>query len=184
MSSESSKQGHMKRINPTIWTKSEFYSVFLSFIVRILFSDIRSGSSFRACFPSADVGVSSWSPLSSVDLFSAVYCSNWYGCKPYCLLPYFGSFFYLLQSRCFRKISAGDRLRSQMIHKWRNKPGNPKSNRKLHLLITGENLNISWPILRELGRVQSSGLKFGIIRGSSSILFNNYLKKKKKSHAS
>ena len=36
---------------------------------------------------------------------------------------------------------------------------------------TGKNLNISWPILRELARVQSSGLKFGIIRGSSSILF-------------
>ena len=69
----------------------------------------------------------------------------------------------------------------QLIHKWRNKPGNPKLNRKLH-----ENFNISWPILRELGRVQSSGLKFGIIRGSSSILFNNNkrLKNKiKKSHA-
>ena len=33
----------------------------------------------------------------------------------------------------------------------------------------------------ELWRVQSSGLKFGIIRGSSSILFKK--KKKKKSHA-
>ena len=46
------------------------------------------------------------------------------------------------------------------------------------LLITGENFNISWPILRELGRVQSSGLKIGITRGNSSIPFN--LKKKKK----
>ena len=56
MSSEASKQGHMKRINTTISTKSEFYSIFLSFIVRILLSDIRSGSSFRARFQSADVG--------------------------------------------------------------------------------------------------------------------------------
>ena len=56
MSSASLKQGPTKRINQTIWTKSEFYSIFLSFIVRILHSDIRSGSSFRAPFPSADVG--------------------------------------------------------------------------------------------------------------------------------
>ena len=56
MPSESSKQGHTKRINPTIWTKSEFYSILLSFIVRLRLSDIRSGSSFRARFPSADVG--------------------------------------------------------------------------------------------------------------------------------
>ena len=58
LSSESSKQGHTKRINPTISRKSEFYSIFLSFIVRILHSNIRSGSSFwvnRARFPSADV---------------------------------------------------------------------------------------------------------------------------------
>ena len=41
------------------------------------------------------------------------------------------------------------------------------------LLITGENFNISWLILREQGRVQSSGLKFGIIIGSSSILIKN-----------
>ena len=39
-------------------------------------------------------------------------------------------------------------------------------------LITGENVNISWLILGELGRVQSSGLKFGNIRGSSSIMLN------------
>ena len=41
-----------------------------------------------------------------------------------------------------------------------------------------ENVNISWQILGELGRVQSSDLKFGNIRGSSSVLFNNLKKKK------
>ena len=40
------------------------------------------------------------------------------------------------------------------------------------LLIRGEHFNISWPILRELGRVHRSGLKFGIITGCSSVLFN------------
>ena len=85
--------------------------------------------------------------------------------------------FYLLHSRCFRKISAGDRLRSlfQVIHGPR-KQIEPKV---AVLLITGEIFKISWPILRELGRVQSSGLKLDIIIDSSSILFNN--KKLKKS---
>ena len=35
--------------------------------------------------------VSSWSLLSSVDLFSAAYGLNCYGCRPYCLLASFGS---------------------------------------------------------------------------------------------
>ena len=44
--SESSKQGHTKLINTTVSPKGEFCSIFLSFIVRILLSDIKSGSSF------------------------------------------------------------------------------------------------------------------------------------------
>ena len=159
--SESSKQGQMKLINTTISTKVEFYSIFLSFIVRILLSDIKSGSSFRVTVHASQVlksaktcivyspiskcwlhsldmtlferlgwycgtkwrlkcpwvrekekekeeekrykttcknahysiqckwlpcsqytAVSSWSLLSSVDLFSAVYGSNRYGCRP------------------------------------------------------------------------------------------------------
>ena len=199
MSSESSKQGHMKRINPTIWTKSEFYSMFLSFIVRILLSDIRSGSSFRARFPSADVGnfflsctrsfpdaafiryiwpcLSDWdgicgtkwrlkcpnrffpewkkkkkksrkqqqkcSPLDTIQatamfavhrrlflitaivnrLFSAVYGSSWYGCRPYCLLAFSGSVLsssesLLSQNKCRRSSWLA---MFQLIHKWRNK---------------------------------------------------------------
>ena len=218
MPSESSKQGHTKRINPTIWTESEFYSILFSFIVRLRLSDIRSGSSFRARFPSADVGkrnlsctrpfpnasfirlirpclsdwddicgtkrrlkcpkiffleyfffflksgtiqqqnahhsiqskrlpclqstgVSSWSLLFSVDLFSAVYGSNWYGCRPYYLLAFSG-----------RVLSSSESLLSQdkcrwsssisMIHKWRNKSGTPKSNRKLHFSWLQVNISI------------------------------------------
>ena len=53
--SESSKQGQMKLINTTISTKVEFYSIFLSFIVRILLSDIKSGSSFRVTVHASQV---------------------------------------------------------------------------------------------------------------------------------
>ena len=88
--------------------------------------------------------------------------------------------FHLLLSRCVRKISAGDRLRSPCFNRY---TGDVTSREILtrtevaFLLITGEIFNISWPVLRELGRVQSSGLKFGIVRGRSSILLNKKIKK-------
>ena len=84
---------------------------------------------------SQSTGVSSWSLLSSVDLFSAAYGSNWYGCRPYCLLEFCGSVLsssksLLSQDKCRWSSSLA---MFQLIHKWCNKPGNPKSNRKLHL---------------------------------------------------
>ena len=45
-SSESSSQGHMKRINPKFATKKVSFMIFVSFRVRMLLSDVWSRSSF------------------------------------------------------------------------------------------------------------------------------------------
>ena len=66
--SESSKQDHIKRINQTVSTKSEFYSIFLSFIVRILLSNIRSGSSFRVTMHASRC-------FQMLPLFATYYCA-------------------------------------------------------------------------------------------------------------
>ena len=75
---------------------------------------------------SQSTGVSSWSLLSSVDLFSAAYGSNWYGCRPYFLLASSGR---VLSSS--KSLLSQDKCRHgnrsliavfQMTHKWRNKP--------------------------------------------------------------
>ena len=75
ISSESSKRGHTKRINTTVSTKSEFCSIFLSFIVRMILSDIRSGSSFRVTLHASQVQMSAkksivYSPISKCWLHS------------------------------------------------------------------------------------------------------------------
>ena len=75
---------------------------------------------------SQSTGVSSWSLLSSVDLFSAAYGSNWYGCRPYCLLASSGSVLSSSKSLLSQdKCRHGNRSLLAMfpvIHKWRNKP--------------------------------------------------------------
>ena len=97
------------------------------------------------CLPcSQSTGVSFWSLLSSVDSFSAVYGSNWYVCRPYCLLAFSGSILsssmsLLSQNKCRRSSLL---TMFQLIHKWRNKSGNPKSNRILHFSWLEVNISI------------------------------------------
>ena len=83
---------------------------------------------------SQSTGDSSWSLLSSVDLFSAVFGSKWYGCWPYCLIAFSGSVLSSSESLLSQDKSWWSSLLAmfQLIHKWCNKPGNPKSNRKLY----------------------------------------------------
>ena len=69
---------------------------------------------------SQSTGLSSWSLLSSVYLFSAVYRSNWYGCGPYCLLAFSGSILsssesLLSQDKC--RWSSSPAM-FQVLHKW------------------------------------------------------------------
>ena len=96
--------------------------------------------------------------LITVIISRFVFCCAWFklvGCRPYCLLAFSGSVLsasksLLSQDQCRWSSSLA---MFQLIHKWHNKLGNPKSNLKL---ITGENFNILWPILRERGCIPSS----------------------------
>ena len=68
------------------------------------------------------------------DPFSAVYSSNRYGCRPYCLLAFSDNVLFSSKS-----LLSQDKFRwspslamFQLMHKRRYKPENLKSNRKLH----------------------------------------------------
>ena len=176
MSSESSKQGHTKRINQTISTKSEFCSIFLSFVVHILLSSIRSGSIFRVTVNASkcwcrQTNLSCTRPFPNAAFIRYILwpcLSNWDDICDTKLRLKCPRIFFTDWGKKEKK-----RKQQQKCFKWYTSDVTSRIEPEVAvLLITGENFNISWPILRELGRVQSLGLKIGITRGNSSIPFN------------